>query len=83
MSLVHIVLFLVVGGLAGWIAGVLVHGGGQGILVNVAVGILGAFLGGWLFGAIGVGVTGLGGLFLMAAVGAVILLAIVRVLRRA
>lgn len=83
MSLVQILVFLVVGGLAGWVAGMVVRGGGQGILLNIVVGILGAFLGGWVFGALGIGLTGLGGLFLTATVGAVILLALLRLIARA
>ncbi len=83
MSAMQILVFFVVGGLAGWIAGVVVRGGGQGILVNVLVGILGAFLGGWVFSALGIGLTGLGGLFLMATVGAVILLSLLRLIARA
>lgn len=82
MSLMQILVFVVVGGMAGWIAGVVTHGGGQGILLNVLVGILGAFLGGWLFGVMGIGVAGLGGLFLMATIGAVILLALLRLISR-
>lgn len=82
MSLLQILVFVLVGGLAGWIAGVVVRRGGQGIALNVFVGILGAFLGGWLFGVIGIGATGLGGLFLTATVGAVILLTLLRFLLR-
>lgn len=84
MSLMQILVFIAVGGLAGWIAGVVVRGGGQGIVLNVVVGILGAFLGGWVFNTLGIVATGgLGELFLMATVGAVILLAILRLIARA
>jgi len=83
MSLMQILVFIAVGAAAGWIAGVVVRGGGQGIALNVLVGILGAFLGGWVFSALGIGVTGLGGLFLMATVGAVILLTLLRLIARA
>ncbi len=83
MSLMQILVFIAVGALAGWIAGVVVRGGGQGIALNVFVGILGAFLGGWVFGTLGIGATGLGGLFLMATVGAVILLTLLRLVTRA
>ncbi len=82
MSLMQILVFVIVGGLAGWVAGIVVRGGGQGILLNVLVGIVGAFLGGWLFGVMGIGVTGLGGLFLTATIGAVILLALLRLVAR-
>jgi uncharacterized membrane protein YeaQ/YmgE (transglycosylase-associated protein family) len=44
--------WLIIGGLAGWVAGKLVRGSGSGILVNVVVGIVGAVLGGWLASAI-------------------------------
>jgi len=44
--------WLIIGGLAGWVAGNLVRGSGSGILVNVVVGIVGAVLGGWLASAI-------------------------------
>ncbi|AGA33731.1 Transglycosylase-associated protein [Thioalkalivibrio nitratireducens DSM 14787] len=83
MSLTHLAVILVVGGLAGWVAGILVHGGGQGIVINVVVGILGALLGGWVVGALGIAVTGgLGSLFLTATLGAVILLSILRLVTR-
>lgn len=82
MTLTQFVVFLVVGGLAGWVAGVVVRGGGQGVLVNVVVGILGAFLGGWILGSIGLRfASGLGGLFLTATLGAVILLTVLRLIR--
>ncbi|AHE97992.1 GlsB/YeaQ/YmgE family stress response membrane protein [Thioalkalivibrio paradoxus] len=83
MSLTQLAVILVVGGLAGWVAGILVHGGGQGIVINVVVGILGALLGGWVVGALGIAVTGgLGSLFLTATLGAVILLSILRLVTR-
>jgi len=82
MSLMQILVFIAVGAAAGWIAGVVVRGGGQGIALNVLVGILGAFLGGWVFSTLGIGATGLGGLFLMATVGAVILLTLLRLIAR-
>jgi uncharacterized membrane protein YeaQ/YmgE (transglycosylase-associated protein family) len=83
MSLMQIVVFLAAGGLAGWVAGMIVRGAGrQGLVLNVVVGILGAFIGGWLFGSVGLGGGGLGAMFLTATFGAVILLAVLRVLMR-
>jgi uncharacterized membrane protein YeaQ/YmgE (transglycosylase-associated protein family) len=83
MSLMQIVVFLAAGGLAGWVAGMLVRGAGrQGLVMNVVVGILGAFIGGWLFSSVGLGSGGLGAMFLTATVGAVVLLAILRVVMR-
>ncbi len=48
----EIIGWLIIGGLAGWVAGKLVRGSGNGILINIVVGIVGAVLGGWLASAI-------------------------------
>jgi uncharacterized membrane protein YeaQ/YmgE (transglycosylase-associated protein family) len=75
-----IIVWIIIGGLAGWLASVLVRGGGMGILMDVIVGIIGAFIGGLivqLFG--GTGFTGLNiWSFIVALIGAVVLLLIVR-----
>ncbi len=78
-----ILLWIVLGALAGWIAGALTGGGG-GLLTNIIVGIIGAFLGGWLFNQFGsAGVTGFNFYsLLVAVVGAAILLVILRAIRR-
>ncbi|MFC5472663.1 GlsB/YeaQ/YmgE family stress response membrane protein [Paraherbaspirillum soli] len=79
-----IIAWLIVGAIAGWLAGILVKGGGFGLVVDIIVGIVGAFIGGWLAGLLGIHV---GGGFLSsivtATVGAVILLFIVRLIKRA
>jgi uncharacterized membrane protein YeaQ/YmgE (transglycosylase-associated protein family) len=74
--------FILVGLIAGWLAGVLVKGGGFGILGDIVVGILGAVIGGYLFGTISVGQSGLLGAILIATVGAVILIFVLRLIRR-
>jgi uncharacterized membrane protein YeaQ/YmgE (transglycosylase-associated protein family) len=76
--------WLIVGAIAGWLAGVLVKGGGFGILVDIIVGIVGAFIGGWLAGVLGLHVGG-GWIasIVTATVGAVILLFILRIIKRA
>jgi len=75
--------FCIVGIIAGWLAGVLVKGGGFGLLGDLVVGVIGALLGGWLFTKFGVS-TGGGtlGAILVATIGAVILLFIVRLIKR-
>jgi uncharacterized membrane protein YeaQ/YmgE (transglycosylase-associated protein family) len=79
-----LLIFLIVGALAGWLAGVLVRGFGFGLLGNIIVGIIGAFLGGWLFRALGVSLgAGLVGVFLTALIGAVVLLFLISLIRRA
>ncbi|GAB4123511.1 MAG: GlsB/YeaQ/YmgE family stress response membrane protein [Wenzhouxiangellaceae bacterium] len=73
-----ILIWLIVGGIAGWLAGLIVKGGGQGIVVNIIVGIVGAVIGGWLFAQLGVAVgTGLINSIVTAVVGAVLLLLII------
>ncbi|MEN9766870.1 MAG: hypothetical protein RLZZ32_830 [Cyanobacteriota bacterium] len=78
----NVIGFLVVGVIAGWLAGVLVKGGGFGLFGDLVVGILGAFIGGFLFGG-GLLGGGLVGSILVATLGAVILLVVVRVLKKA
>ena len=79
----NLIIFLIVGALAGWLAGLLTRGGGFGILGNILVGVVGAIIGGWVFGLLGVATFGLIGVLLTALVGAVLLLFAVRVLRTA
>ena len=79
----NLIIFLIVGALAGWLAGLLTRGGGFGILGNILVGVVGAIIGGWVFGLLGIATFGLIGVLLTALVGAVLLLFAVRVLRTA
>lgn len=76
--------FLLVGLVAGWLAGKLVKGGGFGVVGDMAVGVLGAFIGGFLFRSMGVHMGGgLLGSIVVATVGAVVLLFAVRLIKRA
>ena len=78
-----ILIWLIVGGIAGWLAGLIVKGGGQGIIVNIIVGIVGAVIGGWLFGQLGVAVgTGLVNSIVTAVGGAGVLLLIIGFIRK-
>ena len=74
-----LLVWLVIGALAGWLAGVLVRGGGYGLVVDMLIGVLGASLGGWLSHQLGLG---MGGGFmaslLLATLGAVVLLVTLR-----
>jgi uncharacterized membrane protein YeaQ/YmgE (transglycosylase-associated protein family) len=80
----NLVWFLIVGLVAGWLAGVLVKGGGYGLVGDLIVGVVGAVLGGWLFSAFGATAGGgLLGSIIVATVGAVVLLIIVRFIKRA
>lgn len=76
--------FLLVGLIAGWLAGMVMKGGGYGIVGDMIVGVLGALLGGWLFGHLGIGAGGgLLGSIIVAFIGAVILIFLLRVIKRA
>lgn len=79
----NLLIFLLIGALAGWLAGVVMKGRGFGVLVNIVVGVLGAFFGGWLLPRLGVSFGGDVGLFITAFLGAVILLAIIGLIKRA
>ena len=75
--------FLLVGLIAGWLAGVLVKGGGFGVVGDLVVGVVGALIGGFIFGTLGVSWGGgLLGSIVVATLGAVVLLFIVRLIRR-
>lgn len=80
----QIVTFLIIGGVAGWLAGLITHGGGFGLIGNIVVGIVGALFGGWLLKALKVNI-GIGGEWagpiITATIGAVVLLVIISLLR--
>lgn len=84
MSIQSLLIFLLVGAIAGWLAGLVVKGRGLGLVGNIVIGILGAFIAGWLLPQLGIYIgAGLIGAILNAMIGAIILLVIVMALRRA
>ncbi|MDB5476615.1 MAG: transglycosylase associated family protein [Phenylobacterium sp.] len=84
MSSHSLIAWLVIGAVAGWLAGTFVKGGGFGLLGDIVVGVIGAFIGGWLAGVLGIHVgSGWISSILTAAVGAVLLLVVLRAVRRA
>ena len=82
MSTESLIIFLAVGLVAGWLAGQIMKGGGFGLVGDLVVGVIGAFLGGWIFSQLGINTWGLLGLLITALVGAVVLLALLRVVKR-
>ena len=85
MDIVGIVVALIIGAVAGWLAGVIVEGGGFGLLGNILVGIAGAFIAAWLFPRLGLGLTlggGIVGAIVTSTLGAVVLLLIINLLQR-
>ena len=78
-----LLIWLIVGALAGWLAGVIVKGGGFGLLGDIVVGIVGAFIGGWLLPKLGIALAaGMVGVIITATIGAVVLLLLLRLIRR-
>lgn len=76
-------LYLLVGGLAGWLGGKIMQGKSLGIIKNIMVGLVGGLLGGWLFDLIGIEVSNrLGGALLTATIGTVLLLWIIRLIKK-
>ena len=84
MGVESLIVFLVIGAVAGWLAGLIVKGFGFGLIGNIVVGIVGAFIAGWLFPRLGIS---LGGGFIAsiihAAIGAIILLVLIRLVKQA
>jgi uncharacterized membrane protein YeaQ/YmgE (transglycosylase-associated protein family) len=80
----HIIFWLIVGALAGWIASMIVKTNQeQGTIMDIVVGIIGAVIGGWVFDTfLGVNVTGFWGTLVSAIVGAVILLGIIKLFKK-
>jgi uncharacterized membrane protein YeaQ/YmgE (transglycosylase-associated protein family) len=84
MGVESLLVFLIIGAIAGWLAGLIVKGYGFGLLGNIVVGIVGAFIAGWLFPTIGVSLgTGIVAAIIHAAIGAVILLVLIRLVKSA
>ena len=84
MTLVDIIIWLIIGGIAGWLAGLIVEGFGFGLVGNIVIGIIGAVIAGWLLPQIGLVI---GGGFIAAiinaVIGAVILLLVIGLIKKA
>jgi uncharacterized membrane protein YeaQ/YmgE (transglycosylase-associated protein family) len=79
-----LIILLIVGAVAGWLAGLIMGGRGFGIVGNIVLGIIGSFLGGWVFGMLRLSIgRGLVGSIITSTVGAIIVLSLARALRRA
>ncbi|HXK12419.1 MAG TPA: GlsB/YeaQ/YmgE family stress response membrane protein [Vicinamibacteria bacterium] len=79
----HLIWFLLVGLVAGWLAGKLTKGSGFGVVGDVAIGVIGAFVGGFLFRLVGISAGGTIGSIIVATVGAVVLVVVVKALKKA
>ena len=84
MPIEAIIVWLVIGAIAGWLAGQIMTGGGLGLVGNIVVGIVGAVVAGWLFPTLGFAVGGpLVGAIINALIGAIIVLFVLGLLKRA
>ena len=84
MSVQSLLILLLVGGIAGWLAALVMKGRGLGILGNIVVGIVGAFVGSWVLGLLGIVIGGgILGAIINAFIGAVILLFLIGLIKRA
>ena len=82
LSTQNLILFLVIGLVAGWLAGRIMKGPGFGLVGDLIVGVIGAFIGVWLFGVLGISTGGLLGLLVAAIVGALVLLYVLRLVKK-
>jgi len=82
MDIINLIIFLAVGALAGWLAGIIMKGRGFGTIGNIIVGIVGAVLGGFVFGFLGITTGSLLGSIIMATIGAVMLLFVISLVKK-
>ena len=84
LGIESIIVWLIVGAIAGWLAGLVVRGGGFGLLGNIVIGIIGAVVAGWLLPQLGINLgTGVIRAIINAAIGGIIVLVILSLIRRA
>ena len=74
--------YILIGLVAGWLAGLIVKGSGSGLLLNLVIGVIGSVLGGWLFSVMGLATASMLGSLITATVGAIVLLLIVGLFTR-
>lgn len=82
MDLLYII---IIGAVSGWLAGLLVKGSGNGLLWNIILGVIGAFIGGWLLGKLGVNInigSATVNLIVTSVIGAVVLLFLGRLIKK-
>jgi uncharacterized membrane protein YeaQ/YmgE (transglycosylase-associated protein family) len=79
----NLISFLILGLIAGWLAATIMKGRGAGMLVNLVLGVIGAYLGGFLFSLFGLSAHGFIGSLITATIGAVVLLFLINILKKA
>lgn len=82
MQHMHLLWSLLIGGVAGWLASQIMKSAGNGVFVNIFLGLIGGLVGGWVFGMLGLAAYGLIGRLVVATVGAIILIVLARAIRK-
>lgn len=83
MQTYSVLIWLVIGGVAGWLAGLIMNGGGYGLIGDIIIGIIGSVVAGWLFGTYFLPMGGgVAGAIIASTIGAVVLIFVVRLIRR-
>ncbi len=82
MNIQSLILFLIIGLAAGWLASKLLRGGSLGLMGDLVVGMVGAILGGWLFNLLGISLGGIIGSLVTALVGALVLIYLLRLIKK-
>ena len=82
MNITSLLIFLAIGAVAGWLAGLLMKGRDFGLVADIVIGIIGSVVGGYLFGVLGIQAGGLIGSIVTATVGAVVLLFVVGLIKK-
>ena len=77
-----ILLYLLLGAVAGWLAGLIMKGGGFGLLWNIVIGIIGGFIGGWLMSLLHIAKGGLVWELIVSVIGAVVLLFVISLIKK-
>jgi len=78
----NLIIFLIIGAIAGWLAGKIMNGGGFGFILNMVLGVVGAVVGGFLFSLVGINAGGIIGSIIFATIGAIILLYLAKMIKR-
>ncbi|MBN9552369.1 MAG: GlsB/YeaQ/YmgE family stress response membrane protein, partial [Alphaproteobacteria bacterium] len=81
MGIESLLVFIIIGAIAGWLAGVIMKGSGFGLVGDIIIGLVGGLIAGWLLPMVGVSFGGLIGSIIMSVIGAVILIFIIRLVR--
>ncbi len=80
--ILDIILYLLFGAVAGWLAGQIMRGGGFGLIWNIIIGIIGGFIGGWLMSLLNIQKAGLLWELIVAVIGAIVLLFVISLFKK-